>query len=442
MEKNKDNKIKDVIVIVVLIIGVCLAYIFYSNNNLNNFSVSEKHLHTSKFSKDTEVKYLNQNSYKITSNKYNDAMFSEKVKLEKYTPYKVSCMVKTRNVESKSNLAGSGAQISIADTTERSKAVAGTSEWQEIEMIFNSKDREEANIGFRLGGYVDECIGEAWFANFKVEKGVATTDNSDWRFACFVFDNVDATVKGKNLKYSLTEQEITDMKATITRFEKAAGELSEGKMSAQCDVFRFSDPITTLSYDEEYGYYAAPEDVEDIIKNTVEQGDYDHIFIIFKLGDEVARDWVGLGSMDYYGIGYSNVRLPNRENNYMYKYDARINTFPEEVLLHEFLHSLERTLNEYNYDIPALHDYRLYNYQAGRPEGLKKWYADYMNCNITADNGKVGLNSIVYVLKPPKASDFINSTEIKDVFYEPQNVIENVQQIFNKIGIKLSTIFA
>ena len=47
--------------------------------------------------------------------------------------------------------------------------------------------------------------------------------------------------------------------------------------------------------------------------------------------------------MDYYGIGYSNIRLPNSSKSYMYKYDSRINTFPEEVFLHEFLHSLERT---------------------------------------------------------------------------------------------------
>lgn len=46
--------------------------------------------------------------------------------------------------------------------------------------------------------------------------------------------------------------------------------------------------------------------------------------------------------MDYYGIGFSNIRLPNDSKSYIYKYDSRINAFPEEVFLHEFLHSLER----------------------------------------------------------------------------------------------------
>lgn len=40
--------------------------------------------------------------------------------------------------------------------------------------------------------------------------------------------------------------------------------------------------------------------------------------------------------MDYYGIGFSNIRLPNDSKSYIYKYDSRINAFPEEVFLHEF----------------------------------------------------------------------------------------------------------
>ena len=82
--------------------------------------------------------------------------------------------------------------------------------------------------------------------------------------------------------------------------------------------------------------------------------------------------------MDYYGIGYSNIRLPNSSKSYMYKYDSRINTFPEEVFLHEFLHSLERTSQEYGYQIPELHDYEKYGYESQNLTGLKDWYQDYM----------------------------------------------------------------
>lgn len=57
-------------------------------------------------------------------------------------------MVKTKDVQAKEEKSGVGAQISIEGTTERSVAIVGTQDWQKIEFIFNSKNREEINIGF------------------------------------------------------------------------------------------------------------------------------------------------------------------------------------------------------------------------------------------------------------------------------------------------------
>ena len=136
--------------------------------------------------------------------------------------------------------------------------------------------------------------------------------------------------------------------------------------------------------------------------------------------------------MDYYGIGYSNIRLPNSSKSYMYKYDSRINTFPEEVFLHEFLHSLERTSEEYGYTIPALHDYNKYGYKDQKLTGLKNWYKDYMNKNIKTSSGYIGLPNEVYRLKPAKNLDFKYSYVI-DEFHEPQNIIEQVNQLFKNV---------
>ena len=66
-------------------------------------------------------------------------MFYKTVQVEKNTPYKVTCMVKTSDVEAQDMQSGVGAQISIEGTTERSVAVSGTEDWQKIELIFNSK---------------------------------------------------------------------------------------------------------------------------------------------------------------------------------------------------------------------------------------------------------------------------------------------------------------
>lgn len=143
--------------------------------------------------------------------------------------------------------------------------------------------------------------------------------------------------------------------------------------------------------------------------------------------------------MDYYGIGYSNIRLPNSSKSYMYKYDSKINTFQEEVFMHEFLHSLERTAEEYGYTIPALHDYEKYGYKNQDLTGLKDWYKDYINNNIKTSSGYTGLPEKVFTLKPAKNLDFKYSYKI-DEFHEPQNIIEQIEQLFKNVIYNLKNI--
>ena len=431
------SKILNIISWIIIIGILIIALNFYKQNNFNEFVRSEMNLNTSEFKRDSEVKYSKADSYKIISNTENDATFYKKVKVEKNMPYKVTCMVKTENVVAENDVSGVGAQISVIGTTEKSVAITGTQDWQKIEMIFNSKDREEVDIGFRLGGYLGQCIGTAWFSDFILEEGIAS-ESKNWNFACFIFENTDVTVDGKKIKISVTENDISDIRDTIRRFETTVSELSQKKMTADCDVYKIQEPITKLTYDEEFGYFVAAEDIEKSIKDIVKQNDYDHIFAIIRLGNEKyiddieINDWIGLGYMDYYGIGYSNIRLPNSSQSYIYRYDTRINKFPEEVFLHEFLHSLERTCEEYGLDIPALHDNEKYGYKNQKLTGLKDWYEDYMNKSIKTSNGYIGLPKEVYTLKPAKITDFEYSYKI-DEFHEPQNIIEEIRQLFGNL---------
>lgn len=147
--------------------------------------------------------------------------------------------------------------------------------------------------------------------------------------------------------------------------------------------------------------------------------------------------------MDYYGIGFSNIRLPNDSQSYIYKYNTRINTFPEEVFLHEFLHSLERNAKEYGYSRPELHDYEKYGYKNEVLIGQKKWYTDYMNKDIIANEEKVGLPEEIYTLKPAKSSNFKYSYKLNDIFKEPENIVEEIREfmisIINRVkGLQFS----
>lgn len=292
-------RLKNILSWVILIVILIIAFNFYKVNNFGEYTKSEAELKTSEFKRDSEMKYSKTDSYKITSNSENDATFYKKVKVQKNMPYKVTCMVKTENVIPENDLSGVGAQISIIGTTEKSVAISGTQDWQKIEMIFNSKDREEVEIGFRLGGYLGKCTGTAWFSDFTFEEGTLS-QNNNWKFACFIFENTDVVVNGKEIKISMTDNDISDIKDTINRFEKTASSLSNNKMTANCDIYKIDDPISKLTYDEEFGYYVSAEDVEKSIKDIIQKNDYDHIFVIIRLGNEEYKndiqinDWIGL----------------------------------------------------------------------------------------------------------------------------------------------------
>lgn len=284
---------------IIIIIILILAFNFYKHNNFNEFIRSEMNLHTSEFKRDSETKYSKTDSYRITSNTKNDATIYKKVKVEKNTPYKVTCMVKIENVIPENEISGVGAQISIIGTTEKSIAITGTQEWQKIEMIFNSKDREEVDIGFRLGGYLGECTGTAWFSDFTFEEGTLS-QNNNWRFACFIFENTDVTINGKNVKLSMTDTDIFDIRDTMKRFRTTIREISNSKIIADYDTYIVREPINKLSYDQEFGYYVSAEDIENSIKDIVKENEYDHIFVVIRLGDEEHKndiqinDWIGL----------------------------------------------------------------------------------------------------------------------------------------------------
>ena len=213
-------------------------------------------------------------------------------------------------------------------------------------------------------------------------------------------------------------------------------------MTVSYEIIEIEEPLTSLSYDDENYYYVAPKDVKDLIDDYVKQNEYDHIFIGLRMGDKEngipVNEWIGLGSMKYDSIGFSDIRMPNDlENSTMYKYDIKNDTFPEEVFVHEFLHSLERNLLEKGYTFPALHDNEKYGYKSQAVSGLKEWYRVYMTCNINTTAGKTGLDPIVYTTKPIQISDFENSKEV-EFEQAPHNIIDIAIQIINNFKLTLS----
>lgn len=305
MQKRK--KIGSKIFSVLFIVAVCIAlkfiYDIYKENYFGGFSRAEYIANLSEFKRDNHVKENQHDSYRITSNDFNDAMFYKAVSVTPNTPYRVSCMIKTENVETQKAVSNAGAGICIANTTECSNAVQGTQDWQKIEFLFNSKNRTEVEIGFRLGSYADNCKGIAWFCDLQLEVGSASQD-TNWNMVCFIFQNLDVTLEengmSKRIKQSMTESDILDMKENMARLKDSFKQLSNYKMTMDYEIIEITKPITAVSYDEENGYYVSSSDIASIIEPYVKQGEYDYIYAAVKFGEFMhddsgnGHDWIGL----------------------------------------------------------------------------------------------------------------------------------------------------
>lgn len=426
----------------IILVGLITALVYiYNKYYFNDFIKANENKGETSYYRDSSQKYNGQKSYCIENKDYNDALFFKKISVKKDTPYRITCMVKTENVES-DKPETSGACISIMGTADQTIPIQGTTDWQKVTLLVDSKEQDTLDISFRLGGYDGYSKGKAWFSDIHVEEGVKD-ETSDWNVVCFLIDNIDVNVEGKQYTYSLTQEDKDLLKDNLKRFANTVESFSNNAMTVSYQTVEIEEPLTSLSYDQENYYYVAAKDVKPLIDDYVQKNEYDHIFIGIRMGDTLSsipvNEWIGLGSMRYDSIGFSNIRMPNDlRNSTMYKYNIKNDTFPEEVFVHEFLHSLERNLTEKGYTFPALHDNEKFGYENQNKTGLKEWYRDYMRCNIDSNAGKTGLDQIVYKTKPIQLSDFKYAQEIK---FEnvPHNIIDIVSQIISNFKQVMSS---
>lgn len=300
VKKSVGAKIIDIIFFIIVFFVLIKLYGVYKKYNYNEFIKAENVIRTSKFTRDNVEKITDENSYKLESKNFNDAIFYKKIKVEPNTPYKLTCMVKTENVINESGKNNGGAQIAIYDTTECSESIIGTNDWQKLEFIFDSKNREEIEIGFRLGGNETKTKGTAWFSDFKLEQGIKDNSNN-WNVACFIIKNVNVNIENQNVKLNMGIEDIQDMRQNMERFKIAAEELSNKKMTVDYDIYEIDEPVESVTYSEKFAYYLDPTDVQEIIKDYLKKEEYDYIFVAVRLGDNYenveipVNDWIGLG---------------------------------------------------------------------------------------------------------------------------------------------------
>ena len=106
--KNIGSKISNIIFIIVVAFVIYKLLGLYKMYYCNGFVKAEQTAGITKFTRDNKEKYSDDYSYKLESDQFNDAIFYKTINVKKNTPYKLTCMVKTKDVEnvSKKNNGG------------------------------------------------------------------------------------------------------------------------------------------------------------------------------------------------------------------------------------------------------------------------------------------------------------------------------------------------
>ena len=303
MKNSGKVSLKTIIYFAIIIIIILIGKSIYSKYNFYDYIKGVREKGKTSFTRDSDIVYSDMDSYKIENKDYNDAMFYKEVKVNPNTAYRVTCMVKTEDITNQNDKYIGGAQISINDTTECSEAITGTNDWTQLTFMFNSNNRTSVEIGFRLGGYDEYSKGTAWFSDFKIEEGRVDSD-TEWNMACFIIENIDANVNVngnyRDINLNMSYDDIKTVKDNMKRLQNSIKELSGDKMSITYEVIEITEPLTTISYDEENEYYIGPNDVKPLIENYIKRNEYDYIYVAIRLGDlsksneVLVHDWIGL----------------------------------------------------------------------------------------------------------------------------------------------------
>lgn len=228
-EKGKISAIFNIILVIIVVIAIYYVWHLYRINDFGDFVKAEYSIGISEFTRDDNVKYSDKYSYKIQSQEFNDALIYRNIDVEKNTLYRVTAMVKYEDVQNEKEDSEGGVNIGIMDTTEKSNSLVGNGDWQSLVFQFDSKNRANVDIAFRLGAYDDNSKGTVWFTDFKLEKG-KKDENNNWNFICLIMKNLEVDIEkdGSKVKTNLNlkPSEISLIENNMKRFQNSMKEMS------------------------------------------------------------------------------------------------------------------------------------------------------------------------------------------------------------------------
>jgi len=356
--------------------------------------------------KDYTIHRSDEFSYCISENKANDLRIIKKYIVEPNTLYAISADVKTKDIVNHENSDNPlGATISTEDYNV-SHSILGTNDWQTIRLVGRSDARGILNVSMNLGYYSNTCTGTAWFENIRLTpvSEFAASDNT-WRFLAVILtetgiDTMDPdTNRHIQLSHKMSSEEISAIRKSLSRFEEDFSEDAAGLFKVDVDIVEATEECTDYSRIGESDYTINTSSARAYLEqNNIDIAGYDHVIMITCLPSLPAK-YYGLGGTFIQDkIGFSFVLHTDVKHCIEYLNGNFPGLWPAAVYVHEFLHSVESYSHSLNFEIPDLHNGEKYGYID--TEEWREWYWDYIHKNIISDGKKIGVDPMVWKLRP------------------------------------------
>ena len=387
----------------------------------------------------------------IENTKSNDSSVEKKFKVEPYTKYRFTAMVKySVYSDLEKPEAETGASIGFASSYSHSDYV-NTDEWTKAEFEFTTKGEKEITLCLRNGIYGNCCKGKAYFSNICLEQ-IETKKTNKWNILAVAFQQVDISdLEGKERILNketgvdtqcLTKDDIKLIGNNLKRLKGSLPEMSDGKWdvdSIDFCVVKSSDSgiasqlkgIDTSSFRNAVNYSETSDtvtltdlkirndgvisldphtdEIEAIIEPLLKNKEYDHIIFFAPF-----RNWTGnvqgTGGLFYCdGTNYCQIpcKIPHNYEDEAKKYTA------DSGYIHELLHGMETRSKSVDPEKTAnLHDNLIYGYKENDGEdwqiidGWKSWYSAYMNSELT---GGRGISPSVYLADRTKYTTVVSN---------------------------------
>ena len=209
-----------------------------------------------------------------------------------------------------------------------------------------------------------------------------------WKMLVVVYRNLDATYidsagNQQHVAHSMSDADYAFFIQAISRLPSTISNWSAGKAAMSLKIVTVTEPIRTLNSNGEPNEYQALREIAAYNPGGI----YDSMSMVYSR----IEGWVaGVASVGLSGAanssGFSVIHFP-------INYTAWGLTYPEEVIVHEWLHNVEGYYRSLGYQVPTLHDAEVYGYTTDPAVGNSwhHWYEDYMQNRVWNGTAYVGV---------------------------------------------------